>query len=235
MPTTPMLPHFRRTPAFIGLIGAVIAGLLLLSCTPASDAENTASAAAESILPAAVADTATFAGGCFWCMEPPYDKVDGVASTTSGFAGGEKKNPSYREVSYGNTNHTEVVQVVYDSTKVDYERLLRIYWHNVDPFDGGGQFCDRGSQYRPALFAHDARQRRLADASKQAVAAQFDQSIAVEVQPLDAFYAAEEYHQNYYKKNPGEYKRYRRGCGRDARLREIWGDAAGSDAPLASQ
>jgi peptide-methionine (S)-S-oxide reductase len=213
----------------------VFAGLLLLSCAPSSDAEQTPTVVPDSTLPAAVADTATFAGGCFWCMEPPYDKVDGVASTTSGFAGGEKKNPSYREVASGTTKHTEVVQVVYDSTTVDYKRLLRIYWHNVDPFDGTGQFCDRGSQYRPAIFAHDARQHRLAAQSKKTVAAQFDQSIAVKVHDLDAFYAAEKYHQNYYKKKPGEYKRYRRGCGRDARLREIWGEAAGSDAPLATE
>jgi methionine-S-sulfoxide reductase len=215
------------------LLAAVLAGGMFFQ-GPSSDGNAPSPAPTDSV-PAAVADTATFAGGCFWCMEPPYDKIDGVASTTSGFAGGDKVDPSYREVAYGNTQHTEVVQVVYDSTKVDYERLLRVYWHNVDPFDGGGQFCDRGSQYRPAIFAHDDQQRRLADESKAAVAAQFDQSIAVEVQPLDGFYAAEKYHQNYYKKKPGEYKRYRRGCGRDARLETIWGDAAGSDAPLASE
>jgi peptide-methionine (S)-S-oxide reductase len=166
-------------------------------------------------------------------MEPPYDKVEGVASTTSGFAGGEVEDPSYRQVASGMTDHTEVVQVIYDSTKVDYERLLRIYWHNVDPFDGTGQFCDRGSQYRPAIFVHDDRQRRLAEETKETVMTQFDESIAVEIQPLDAFYAAKEYHQNYYQKNPQDYKDYRQGCRRDARLREIWGDAAGSDASLA--
>jgi len=225
---------FFRPPArpSLGLLGAVVAGLLLLSCAPSSDAEHTPTVVPDSTLPAAVADTATFAGGCFWCMEPPYDKIDGVASTTSGFAGGAVEDPSYRQVASGATNHTEVVQVIYDSTKVDYERLLRIYWHNVDPFDGTGQFCDRGSQYRPAIFAHDARQRRLAEESKETVAAQFDQSIAVETHDLDAFYAAKASHQNYYKKKPGEYKRYRRGCGRDARLRAIWGEAALSDASL---
>ncbi|PSQ79888.1 MAG: peptide-methionine (S)-S-oxide reductase [Bacteroidetes bacterium QH_6_63_17] len=183
-------------------------------------------------MPAAVADTATFAGGCFWCMEPPYDKIDGVAATTSGYAGGDVVDPSYEAVSSGTTGHAEVVQVIYDSTKIDYGRILRVYWHNVDPFDGTGQFCDRGSQYRPAIFAHTARQQRLAKQSKETVAGRFDSSIAVEVEPLDAFYAAEEYHQNYYQKNPGDYKRYRNGCGRDARLRNIWGDAAMSDAPL---
>jgi peptide-methionine (S)-S-oxide reductase len=135
----------------------------------------------------------------------------------------------------GTTKHTETVQVIYDSTTVSYERLLRIYWHNVDPFDGSGQFCDRGSQYRPAIFVHDDRQRRLAQQSKSTLSAQFDQSIAVQIHSLEAFYPAEQYHQNYYQKNPGEYERYRRGCGRDARLQEIWGNDAGSDAPLASK
>ncbi len=216
----------------------LIGGLFLLTLiggfylsAPASDVESSSASAAPAISPA-VADTATFAGGCFWCMEPPYDKVDGVASTTSGFAGGKMVDPSYQQVASGATEHTEVVQIVYDSTAVSYERLLRIYWHNVDPFDGTGQFCDRGSQYRPAIFAHDAQQQRSAERSKETVAAQFDRDLAVQVQSLDAFYAAEDYHQNYYKKNPADYKRYRQGCGRDARLREVWGEAAMSDAPL---
>lgn len=217
------------------LITAGLAGFTLIGCTPSSDAEHTVEAAPDLPLPAAVADTATFAGGCFWCMEPPYDNIDGVASTTSGFAGGEIEDPSYRQVANGATDHTEVVQVIYDSTKVDYEQLLHVYWHNVDPFDGGGQFCDRGSQYRPAIFVHDTRQRRLAEQSKATVADQFENPIAVEIEPLDAFYAAEEYHQNYYQKNPADYKNYRRGCKRDARLEEIWGEAAGSDAPLSKE
>lgn len=208
-----------------------LGGVLLLYSPSSSDADS--SPQPSSSLPAAVSDTATFAGGCFWCMEPPFDDVDGVASTTSGYAGGEEVDPSYREVASGATSHTETVQVVYDSTKVTYDRLLRIYWHNVDPFDGNGQFCDRGSQYRPAIFAHTTRQRRLAEASKKTVATRFEEEIAVEIHPLDAFYAAEEYHQNYYQKNPQDYKSYRTGCGRDMRLREIWGNAAGSDAPLA--
>jgi peptide-methionine (S)-S-oxide reductase len=215
------------------LLGAVAAGLLLVACTPSSDATDAPPVAADSVLPAPVADTATFAGGCFWCMEPPYDKIDGVAATISGFSGGTMEDPSYRQVASGMTDHAEVVQVIYDSTVVDYERLLRVYWHNVDPFDGTGQFCDRGSQYRPAIYVHDDRQRRLAEATKAAVAARFSEPIAVEIQSFSAFYAAEAYHQNYYKKNPQEYTRYRQGCGRDARLREIWGEAAGSDAALA--
>jgi peptide-methionine (S)-S-oxide reductase len=214
---------------FGALLVLLLSGGLFLS-SPSSDAENPSPAAPD--LAPAVSDTATFAGGCFWCMEPPYDKIDGVASTTSGFAGGDEVDPSYREVASGATNHTEVVQVIYDSTKVSYDRLLRVYWHNVDPFDGTGQFCDRGSQYRPAIFAHDDQQYRRAQESKETVAARFDQDIAVQVQSLDAFYAAETYHQNYYKKNPREYKNYRLGCGRDARLREIWGGNAMTDASL---
>ena len=225
------MTQFSRSYRLLGILffGVLAAAFLFFSPT-ASDADESSQPASD--LAPAKADTATFAGGCFWCMEPPYDKLDGVASTTSGFAGGEEVNPSYREVASGATSHTEVVQVVYDSTKVSYERLLRVYWHNVDPFDGDGQFCDRGSQYRPAIFVHNARQQRLAQSSKESVAARFDQPIAVQIHPLDAFYAAEQYHQNYYKKNPGRYKNYRSGCGRDARLRDIWGDLAKSDAPL---
>ena len=220
-------PHFSTL-----LPGLVLLGLLSVLGCGSSDADGTSPTEPDTTLPAAVADTATFAGGCFWCMEPPYDKIDGVAATISGYAGGDVENPTYDQVSSGTTGHAEVVQVIYDSTKVDYERLLRIYWHNVDPFDDGGQFCDRGSSYRPVIFAHDARQRRLAEQSKATVAARFDQEIVVPIQSLDAFYAAEEYHQNFYQKNPGRYNSYRDGCGRDARLHGIWGEAAMSDASL---
>lgn len=180
----------------------------------------------------AVADTATFAGGCFWCMEPPYDEIEGVAATISGFAGGDEPNPTYREVASGQTGHTEVVQVIYDSTRVDYERLLGTYWHNVDPLDQQGQFCDRGASYRPVIFVHDAQQRQLAEASKAHVAQRFNQPIVVPIEPLEAFYPAEEYHQNFYKKNPDRYYSYREGCQRDARLRELWGDDAGASEPI---
>jgi peptide-methionine (S)-S-oxide reductase len=218
--------------ARLSMFGVLLIALVTLACTPSSEGQQSPDVTADLDIPTAVADTATFAGGCFWCMEPPYDKVDGVAATISGFSGGSKVNPSYREVANGQTNHTEVVQVIYDSTKVSYDRLLRIYWHNVDPFDGTGQFCDRGSQYRPAIFAHGPEQRRLAEESKAAVAAKFSKPLAVKIHDYKAFYAAEKYHQNYYKKNPTNYKNYRQGCGRDARLREIWGESAGGDAPL---
>ena len=172
---------------------------------------------------------ATFAGGCFWCMEPPYDKLEGVVSTTSGYMGGAKKDPTYREVSSGGTGHAEVIQVVYDPNKVTYEKLLEVFWVNVDPTDAGGQFCDRGSQYRTGIFAHTEEQRKLAEASKAALAKTkpFKEPIVTEVVQAGEFWPAEEYHQNYYEKNPLRYKYYRNGCGRDQRLRTLWGDRAG--------
>jgi len=170
---------------------------------------------------------ATFAGGCFWCMEPPYDKLDGIKSTISGYMGGHVENPSYKQVTRGNTGHAEVVQVTYDPDVVSYETLLEVYWRNVDPFDGGGQFCDRGNSYRPEIFVHDEAQADAARRSKGEVAARFDQPISVDVTEAPAFYPAEDYHQDYYKKNPVRYKYYRWNCGRDQRLEEIWGDEAG--------
>jgi peptide-methionine (S)-S-oxide reductase len=167
---------------------------------------------------------ATFAGGCFWCMEPPFDKLDGVISTTSGYAGGHVVNPTYKEVSAGGTGHAEVVQVLYDPERVSYQELLEVFWHNVDPLDPGGQFCDRGAEYRTAIFFHDQEQRRLAEASKRELeqSGRFQRPIVTQIMPLPAFYAAEDYHQDYYIKNPLRYRYYRTACGRDARLRELW-------------
>ena len=232
-----MATAFQQTPDLMkkhALIAvALVLSVVILGCAGHSDASSgTSTTPAPQDLNPAVADTATFAGGCFWCMEPPYDKLDGVTATISGFSGGTQKNPSYRDVAMGRTDHTEAVQVIYDSTQVDYETLLRVYWHNVDPLDGSGQFCDRGSQYRPAIFPHTERQRRRAEASKDTVAQQFAQPIQVEVVPFEAFYRAEDYHQNYYRKNPTDYKQYRTGCRRDARLQTRWGDKAGGAAPL---
>ena len=170
---------------------------------------------------------ATFAGGCFWCMEAPFEALDGVVSVTSGYTGGSKENPTYEEVSSGRTGHAEAVQVVYDPAKISYERLLNVYWRNVDPTDRTGQFCDRGSQYRPAIFVHDETQRKLAEASKAALGKTkpFAAPVVVDIVPASAFWPAEEYHQKYHSKNPIRYRYYRTGCGRDARLRELWGDA----------
>lgn len=171
--------------------------------------------------------TATFAGGCFWCMEPPYDKLDGVVSTTSGYTGGQKKNPTYHEVAEGTTGHAEAVQVAYDPTKVSYEKLLEVFWHNIDPFTANAQFCDHGSQYRSAIFYHNEEQKRLAEASKAALekSGRFSKPIVTEIVPAGEFYVAEDYHQDYYINNPTRYKYYRYRCGRDAVLEEIWGKA----------
>jgi peptide-methionine (S)-S-oxide reductase len=191
------------------------AAIALASAAVAQD--KSASSSAE---PTAVA---TFAGGCFWCMQPPFDKTPGVLHTTAGYTGGTKVDPTYEEVSDGGTGHAESVEVTYDPSKVTYQQLLDIYWHNVDPLDTGGQFCDRGNQYRTAIFYHGDEQRQLAEASKQALTKRFDQPIATEIVPAGPFYPAEDYHQEYYKKNPIRYKFYRWNCGRDQRLTELWG------------
>jgi peptide-methionine (S)-S-oxide reductase len=168
---------------------------------------------------------ATFAGGCFWCMEGPFDVIEGVVSTTSGFTGGHLANPTYDQVTTGRTGHVEAVRVVYDSTRIGYGELLEVYWRNVDPLDAGGQFCDRGSPYRPAIFVHDDSQRRLAEASKAELEAsgRFDRPVVVEVLPASPFYEAEDYHQGFYRTNPERYREYRQACGRDRRLAELWG------------
>jgi peptide-methionine (S)-S-oxide reductase len=168
---------------------------------------------------------ATFAGGCFWCMEPPFDKLDGVISTTSGYTGGRKANPTYEEVSAGTTGHAEAVEIVYDPRKITYAQLLDVFWRNIDPTTPDRQFCDVGSQYRAAIFYHDETQRGLAEQSKRAVAERLGRPIVTQVVPAATFYAAEEYHQDYYRKNPIRYRFYRTGCGRDRRLEEIWGKA----------
>jgi peptide-methionine (S)-S-oxide reductase len=169
---------------------------------------------------------ATFAGGCFWCMEPPYDKLDGVLATTSGYTGGDTVDPTYEQVSAGGTGHAEVVQITYDPAKVSYEQLLEVFWRNVDPLDAGGQFCDRGDQYRTGIFVHDEEQRRLAEASKQALedSGRFEQPVVTEIAAAGPFYPAEDYHQDYYEKNPLRYKFYRWNCGRDQRLAQVWGE-----------
>jgi peptide-methionine (S)-S-oxide reductase len=169
---------------------------------------------------------ATFAGGCFWCMEPPFDKLDGVISTTSGYMGGHVDNPTYQQVSKGGTGHAEVMQVTYDPDRISYKKLLQTFWKNVDPTDAGGQFCDRGNQYRTGIFYHSEAQRQLAQQSKTALVADkpFSDEIVTPIVQASSFYPAEEYHQDYYQKNPIRYKYYRFSCGRDARLERLWGD-----------
>ena len=171
---------------------------------------------------------ATFAGGCFWCVESDFDKVPGVISTTSGYTGGKVANPSYEQVSSKVTGHAEAVEVVYDPNKVSYEQLLQHYWHNIDPTVKDQQFCDHGSPYRTVIFAHDAAQLKAAEASRAELekTKPFKEPIVTEIAMAGPFYPAEDYHQDYYKKNPVRYQFYRTSCGRDARLKQLWGDKA---------
>ena len=171
-------------------------------------------------------EKATFAGGCFWCMEPPFEKLDGVIEVISGYTGGSKENPTYEEVSAGGTGHVEAVQITYDPTKITYSDLLDVFWRQIDPTDPNGQFVDRGSQYRSVIFYHDEEQKRLADQSKEALdkSGRYDKPIVTEIVEASVFYEAEDYHQDYYKKNPIRYKYYRYNSGRDQYLKKVWGD-----------
>ena len=166
---------------------------------------------------------AIFAAGCFWCVEEVFDKVDGVLTTTSGYIGGRTSNPTYEEVSSGGTGHTEAVEITYDPSRVSYESLLQTFWRNVDALDAGGQFCDRGSQYRSGIFYLSPEQKQLAEASKAQVATQLGKPVATEIVPAGPFYAAEDYHQGYHQKNPVRYKFYKWNCGRAQRLEALWG------------
>jgi peptide-methionine (S)-S-oxide reductase len=204
----------RRALAALGLALGLAGGSALAQ--PASEGAETA--------------TAIFAGGCFWCMEPPFDKIEGVVSTTSGYTGGSKPDPTYQEVSAGKTGHTEALKVVYDPAKVSYERLLEVFWRNHDPLSADGQFCDKGSQYRAGIFFGNEEEKKLAEASKAVVAARFKQPIVTEIVPAATFYPAEDYHQDYYIKNPIRYKYYSTSCGRYRRLKELWGDEAGGQS-----
>ena len=173
-------------------------------------------------------ETATFAGGCFWCMEPPYDKLDGVLSTTSGYTGGHQTDPTYKQVSAGTTGHTEAVRIVYDPQKISYQQLLDVFWKNIDPTTPDSQFCDTGSQYRSGIFYHDDTQKQAAEESlrKLKQTKPFPEPVVTEITAAGAFYPAEDYHQDYYQKNPLRYKYYRFACGRDKRLEQLWGDSA---------
>jgi peptide-methionine (S)-S-oxide reductase len=234
------------TPKLLSPVFVVVLGLLAVAaCGPGSisgGGDMAASAPSEG-QPAAEAPTgkvaepdgpapaglakATFAGGCFWCMELPFDKLDGVRSTTSGYIGGRVDDPTYDEVSAGRTGHAEAMQVIYDPEAVSYEELLEVFWRNVDPFDDGGQFCDRGDQYRTGIFVHSDEQRTLAEASKEAVETELGRAVVTPIEEATTFYPAEDYHQDFYEKSPLRYRVYRNGCGRDRRLEQVWGDEAG--------
>jgi len=187
--------------------------------------------AADTVKAAGKLEEATFAGGCFWCMEHPFDALPGVVSVTSGYTGGQKKNPTYNEVSAGGTGHAEAVKIVYDPSRTGYGKLLDVFWHNIDPTTKDRQFCDSGNQYRSAIFYHTEEQRREALQSKEALekSKPFKEPVVTEVVNSAEFYPAEEYHQHYYKKNPIRYRYYRTGCGRDKRLKELWGSASGGE------
>ena len=171
-------------------------------------------------------EIAIFAGGCFWCMEPPFDKIDGVLSTTSGYTSGHKENPTYKEVSAGTTGHTEAIQIVFDPNKISYAELLEVFWKNIDPVAVDRQFCDRGTQYRSGIYYRDTAQEQAARQSLQQLQQSnpFEGEITTEIVAATKFYPAEEYHQDYYIKNPLRYKYYRYSCGRDKRLSELWGE-----------
>lgn len=209
-------------------IASLVIPFLLFACQASEQAEQNPAPVNMTSAPTENLATATFAGGCFWCMEAPFDVLPGVVSTISGYTGGFKKNPSYEEVSAGTTGHAEAVQITYDSTKISYAQLLQVFWRNIDPLASNRQFCDSGSQYRSAIFYHNAEQQRLALASKQQLeeSGRFKQPIVTEIVAAAEFYPAEEYHQDFYKKNPLRYKAYRAGCGRDRRLQELWGKDA---------
>jgi peptide methionine sulfoxide reductase msrA/msrB len=201
----------------IGIVGALALPLLF-----ALTARRAEAAARE--------ETAVFAGGCFWCMESPFEKIEGVSAVISGYTGGTKENPTYQEVSAGTSGHLEAVQVRFDPTKVSYARLLDVFWRQVDPTDAGGQFVDRGSQYRSAIFYANDEQKRLAEESKAKLAGsrRFTKPLATEILPAGKFWPAEDYHQDYYEKNPIRYKYYRWGSGRDEFLDKAWGKDRGA-------
>lgn len=211
-----------KTILLIGLLSVSLSLFTVLA--PAKDTKDNSKAADTHQL-----EKAVFAGGCFWCMEAPFDKLPGVASVTAGYTGGNLKNPTYEQVSTGGTGHAESVQIVYDPHKISYDKLLDVFWHNVDPTAKDRQFCDEGRQYRSAIFYHTKEQQRLAEQSKAALekSKPFSGAIVTEIVPAGEFYPAEKYHQQYYQKNPLRYKYYRTSCGRDNRLKELWGKAAG--------
>lgn len=204
------------------MIGAAL--VLWLSCgEPLQAAEPTVAAEA----PKAGLAEAIFAGGCFWCMEPPFEKRSGVVAVESGYTGGPEVGPTYRQVAGGETGHFEAIRVVYDPATITYEELLSTFWHNVDPTQANGQFCDRGDQYRTAVFVGSEEERAAAGASKTRAERTLKRTVVTPVLPKQVFWLAEEYHQDFYKKNPTRYKSYRAGCGRDHRLQQLWGAQAG--------
>jgi len=201
--------------------------LLSLALIFAAGMASAQNASQPSSVPSSGQEVAIFAGGCFWCTESDFDKVKGVVSTTSGYIGGKVPNPGYERVSAGGTGHAEAVEVVYDPGRVTYEQLLAFYWRSIDPTVKNAQFCDHGDQYRTAIFVRNTEERRLAEASKKKVEAELKQPVYTQIVNATPFYAAEDYHQDFYLKNPTKYKFYRWNCGRDQRLEQLWGKPKG--------
>lgn len=211
-------------------VTATLAAFLTLAACSSSEGQDRAPAEhggspAAPPVPAGRAE-AIFAGGCFWCMEAPFEQLRGVDSVTSGYTGGRMRAPTYHQVSAGGTGHAEAVRVIFDPSQITYARLLEVYWRNVDPTQTDGQFCDHGDQYRTAIFVVDAEQRRLATASREQAARTLGRRIVTEIEDATTFWVAEDYHQDFHRTNPTRYRSYRAGCGRDARLRELWGTRA---------
>jgi len=224
-----MLRHSMVPVAGFGLVGLVAAAVMGFRPGASSRAEL---AAAPLPVPKATQQVATFAGGCFWSMQKAFDGVSGVVSVTAGYAGGSEPNPNYELVETGKTRYAESVQVIYDPARISYDGLLQVYWHHIDPLTENRAFCDTGPQYRSIIFYRDAAQQRAAEASKQALndSHRFKSPIVTVIQPATRFYPAEEYHQQFYKKNPARYQAYVIGCGRNERIKELWGDQEKSKA-----
>ena len=212
-----------RLLTIVGIAGLAAGGIVL-----AQGKAGTGSAPAPAAMKPGHAK-ATFAGGCFWCMEPPFEKLPGVVSVTSGYIGGPEKNPTYEQVANHRTGHAEAEEIVFDPKVIGYGRLLEVFWHNIDPTTDDRQFCDTGRQYRTGIFVHGAEQRRLAEESKRAIerTKTFAGPVLTPIEDAGPFWIAEEYHQDFYRKSPVRYYSYRAGCGRDHRLTELWGDQAG--------
>ena len=219
-PNSPMLAISRNL-----LLFSLFFSLWACNFSQADEEQAPTSKTSEEALDMSKLKRAVFAGGCFWCMEPPFEKLAGVHAVLSGYAGGKKETANYKQVSNGATKHAEVIEVLYDPAKVSYEKLLKTFWHNIDPLAVNRQFCDGGTQYRSAIFFANEAEKQAAEASKAKLNtnAKFAGKIATQIVALDEFYPGEDYHQDYYKKNPLRYKMYRKGCGRDARLNELWG------------
>jgi methionine-S-sulfoxide reductase len=203
-----------------------LAVLTLAACTPQSQPDTTRAPADDPTSHPEGLAKAVFAGGCFWCMQPPFDKAEGVVKTIVGYCGGSEKDPTYSEVSSGNTTHREAIEVIYDPAKISYDRLLTIFWRQIDPTQADGQFADRGPHYQSAIYYTDETQKAAAEASRKALAesGKFSRPIATDILPATTFWPAEEYHQQYYLKNPDRYKAYQRGSGRAAFIERVWGD-----------